>query len=232
MKQVIFIHIPRTAGKSITKFGKTHSPSFQKYIKEQWEPTGQFTTLRHRSPGWYLKKGLISQEWWDQSIKLAVVRNPWDRLVSLFEYLRGFRPKRRMRKSNQFLFRFDWFANEITSGSKLVASIGKNNTRQFSQANPQVEWLRWGVDRVLRFEQLNDDWLEFCREIGFPIKPLPHQHGNTNRTDHRLYYDEDLKRKVGEFYWEDIERFGYEFEEVNDEQNRIYPHTENSRQVN
>lgn len=205
---MIFIHIPRTAGTSIVEFAKDQG-LLEPNVKI-WDGTQQFVTLRHRDPAWYMTKGYVSQEWWNKAIKFTVVRNPWDRLVSLYEYLRSFRLNRRPRYTNKYLENFEAFAAEIASGSKWVHSLGRSNVRHFSQANPQVKWLRLGVDRILRHETLADYWGEFCVEVGLPRVPLPHT--NTTIRDHyRSYYTDELAEKVGEFYKEDVERFDYEF---------------------
>lgn len=211
MKHCIFIHIPRAAGASIVNYAKKYSPSFSDNMKE-WGSDNQFVTLRHRSPKWILGTNKIDRQWWNTAVEFAVVRNPWDRLVSLYEYLRSFRLERSFRKSNQCLESFQSFVEKVTSNSSFVKPLGKSNVRDFSQANPQVEWLRCGVDKILRFENLEQEWKEFCLMVGFPIAPLSHKHKTKNRSDYRIYYKtDDMVQKVRHFYWEDIKQFGYDF---------------------
>ena len=64
----IFIHIPKTGGSSIYKAGY---PDIIRYKKHE---TGLFV------------KDSISPEEWDNAYKVAWVRNPWQRVVSLWKW--------------------------------------------------------------------------------------------------------------------------------------------------
>jgi len=210
VKQVIFIHIPKTAGTSITEWMKKNGGGYQRRRPQDWDEWCDFTDLRHVAAGYYRKK-YISQEWWDRSIKLAVVRNPWDRLVSLYAYLSEFRPRRSPKRgSSQSLKTFDLFARTVSTG-RFVKPVSSRNVRSFSQVNPQVAWLKWGVDKVLRFETLKEDWRRFCDEIGKTYVPLPVSRTSKHRR-YQSYYDEELVEIVGRYYQRDVDRFGYKFE--------------------
>jgi len=212
-RQVIFIHIPRTAGTSIELWFQCHYPTTQRSGPRRWKRDSAFTTTRHMSTVSLLRSKCITREWWDSSFKFAIVRNPWDRLVSLYEYLRGFRLRRANRRSNKVLHRFKDFASNISSGSSsFVKPLGLRNVRVFSQVQPQVEWLREELDFIGRYEQLDKSWDKVLEQIGSVPCPIPHKHNNKRRRkDYRTYYTDDLAEKVGEYYSEDIERFGYKF---------------------
>ena len=213
MKRAIFIHIPRTGGTSIRKSVTDNFDSF--YIPNQGNVKDdvQFTVLDHRSPGWYLRRRRIAKSRWEQSVKIAFVRNPWDRLVSLYKYLSSYRPyRRRFRVSNALLSSFDLFANEVASGtSTFVKAVSHYNVRDWSQANPQVRWLEWGVDVIGRFESLEEDWSRICKSFGIQVGSLSNKNRSKDRTDYRSFYTDELAESVGNYYAEDIARFSYEF---------------------
>jgi len=208
-RQVIFVHVPRCAGTSIESYGRRNG-TFQKYRPKEWDKGCWFTSLGHLSSEWYLSKGHITEEWWDRSIKLAVVRNPWDRLVSLYAYWKGIRFRGHWKRSNVHLTSFEEFATEVCSGcSRWVGRVSGRACREFGQANPQVEWLRKQVDVLIRFENLEDEWCQFCRQSELPQAKLGKLNKSRRGRDYWMYYTDDLVRKVGRFYREDVERFEY-----------------------
>jgi len=111
--------------------------------------------------------------------------------------------------SNSYLGDFKTFVRTVHSG-RFVNPIGKLNTDDWSQANSQMDWLRWGVDFVGRFERLEDDWWRLCEVTGLPHKPLEVTR-KTNHEYYTVYYDDELRDLVAEIYEEDIDTFGYRF---------------------
>lgn len=115
----------------------------------------------------------------------ALVRNPWDRLVSFGHSLR---------------IPVDW--NEPNKFDRL-------------DLRPQVDFImdeagQPMVDFIGRYENLAEDFATICDRIGIPTPPLPHLNASRHR-HYRDYYDESAKQFVAEKYAEDIERFGYSF---------------------
>jgi len=119
--------------------------------------------------------------------KIGTVRNPWARLVSLYEWKEA-----RFRKEVGFL------------------SFIKNKAPLLSCCNSFRLNNKIVIDDYIRLENLQEDFAIICDKIGLPRQQLPHK----NKTKHKhytKYYDDEARDAVARRFREDIEMFGYEF---------------------
>jgi len=86
--ELIFIHIPKTAGSSIV----------YSIDKSNWFK--QFPNLQHK-PAKYYKEYPLIQPFWDKFFKFSIIRNPFDRLVSNY-----FFKKENKNKTNKDFFNY------------------------------------------------------------------------------------------------------------------------------
>jgi hypothetical protein len=101
----------------------------------------------------------INKTTFNNMIRFTIVRNPYDRTVSLFRFIY---PSFMQDKSN-----FIKFLNDIKSG-KL------NDTFFAPQYNYIVDDMgNMKVDNILKFENLNEDWCIFCKKYNIPSISLP-----------------------------------------------------------
>jgi len=150
--------------------------------------------------------GRIGKQNWNSAYKFTVIRNPWDKVVSLYEY---------RRKKNK---------TQIASGGirftewvKLTHTENRNpfyynNVKSFQ---PQVEWLKDDegditIDFVARFETLGADFEQIREAIGCAAE-LPHLNASS-RKSYRDYYTDETREIVARWYREDIEFFNYAFD--------------------
>ena len=132
------------------------------------------------------------QEVWDKFFKFSFVRNPWDRLLSMYMWRRDFRriiPEEMTYKE----FLYDWAEKDIKW--------------------EQIYWFEDKLDQfdfVGRFENLASDFQHICDQLGIGEVPLPHIY-RTNHGCYRECYDADMKDKLAEIAKKDIDAFGYEF---------------------
>jgi len=183
-KEFIFIHIPKTAGTSMTKiFGE----AFQKHnsAKEVIETIGK--------------------EEWNKAYKFTVVRNPWDKVLSQYK----FRVKTNKTKmgTNKISFK-DWVA--CTYGEPKDKYYYHNPTKY----KTQIEWLKndediIDMDKILRFENLNNDFKSVAKIIGINSE-LPHIN-KTTVANYRDFYDEDTRQIIEDCFAEDIKVFEYKY---------------------
>ena len=81
---------------------------------------------------------------------------------------------------------------------------------------PQLHWItdkngEVNLDFIGRFETLNDDFAYVCKQIGVSEIELPHKLDG-GKANYREAYDSELREYVGKIYAEEIEMFGYRFE--------------------
>ena len=187
----VFIHIPKCGGSSMfssryTIFGHDLRQKNFKYFKDS---------------EWIKRKAQFT---------FTFVRNPWDRLVSSYFYLKN--------GGNCEGDKID-FKNFFMHYSNFEDMLLNWNDIFYNQIHfkPQWEWIcdddeNIIVDYVGRFENLQQDFDIICDKIRIPQQQLPHK----NKSKHKHYteyYDDETRQTVKERYTRDIEHFGYKFGE-------------------
>lgn len=174
----VFIHVPKTGGSSI-------AAALGHKIRGPVD-----TELGHM-----FAKTARDEYGRDPKQMFAVVRNPYDRAVSLYGQLV---------KGNHVmtpeLVQDFWKDDRIPTG--------KHPDYGYVPL-PQTNFLYDGdkkiVDTLLRFEYLEQEILEM---FGVPI---PHQNKNKCRrdADYRVYYNDELQETIYRHYRADFDNFGY-----------------------
>jgi len=204
-KQFIFVHIAKTAGTSIEAALKPYvnpkpMDKWHSFLRRFDLPKDyrKFKFPKHAFLNVAQKK--MPANLYDSYFKFAVVRNPWDRLVSCYHSDYGLKkernPNRRYKKPIDF---FEYLQ------------------KQRERKNYQLERIinldgEIGLDFVLRFEQLKNDIDILAEKIDIKIE-LPHlNHSIRKKNSYQEYYDQRSKDFV-HLYWEkEIELLGYEFD--------------------
>jgi|SRR5208282_4206627 len=191
--EAIFIHIPKTAGVSIYEmFGMdlphdTHSP-----------------VAGYRAADAMLFK---------KAYKFSVIRNPWDRLVSAFHYLK-YKPF-----ADQDEFWSERYLSGINSFPEFMRALHVPKFRRlvltWRHFIPQHYFLTTVasgllVDHVVRFEDLQKGLEHVAKNIGVPVSMV-----RRNVSEHAVYQDyyhsEADIQFVSSIYASDIKLFGYTF---------------------
>ena len=204
--KLIFFHLPKNAGTSVSsellknenyyypwvitskilrKFKKTDNFFFDNFQQKIY----LFTS--HETVKTIEKK--ISSEIFDNFFKFAVVRNPYSRFVSRYNYM------------------------------KLTNTLKELNFPEFLKkhvklsliADQQYKFLlnksgKIGVDKIIKFENIDEEMAEWRKKIN--LKPSKFKKLNISTTDnYKDYYDNDTKKIVEDFCKEDLEFFNYSF---------------------
>tara|TARA_Y100000310_G_C20633704_1_gene790045 strand:+ start:113 stop:814 length:702 start_codon:yes stop_codon:yes gene_type:complete len=152
---------------------------------------------------------------WNNYFKFAFIRNPWDRLVSLyFHNMKNNEVFRKKYDSDVFVQKsFNKFLLKYTSNKKISNKILIKGFNYGLLTN--IDWISNSsrepiIDFVGRFENLQEDFDVICKKTGMPKQKLPHEN-KTNHKHYTEYYNEETKGLVAQKYAKDIEYFGYEF---------------------
>jgi hypothetical protein len=190
----IFIHVPKTGGTSIATAlgleGAGHIP-LSRYYAADPERLGR-------------------------AFSFAIVRNPWDRLLSAYAYL--------SKRKQNFQFRdFRWAERYLSQFKDFEAFVLGLKDRRVREAVldyihflPQVHWLtvpghpEVRADYVGRFEELDRSFASIADRLEIEAK-LP----VTRTSNHGAYqdsYTDEMAAVVGDVYGTDAVTFGYDFQ--------------------
>ena len=134
-------------------------------------------------------KGITDFVWgpwlWSEYCKITITRNPWDRVVSMWDY----------RKHHV--------------GLRQTLSHAIPNRDRHYYFSPDRTPI---ADVYLRYERLESDFRNLCRSLDLPDQELPrYRVGLRSNRDYRTYYSPELRAAVHKEYDWEIEFFGYEF---------------------
>lgn len=191
-RKCIFVHIPKCAGVAVCKslFGNLG---------------GGHKTLRYYQI-------LFSPAEFNSYFKFTFVRNPWDRLVSAFFFLKkGGMNENNRRWAEANLARYQDFDSFVRHGLK------RSEILSFLHFRPQHLFVclkrnQPGLNFVGRFENLESDFAFICRRLNLESKLVEANRNASRERDYREYYTEETRQLVGEIYAEDVRTFGYSFD--------------------
>lgn len=205
--QFIFVHVDRTAGTSIQD---ALAPDRQRTNHEVWRRRliwlgganavgGLYRSIRFREHVTAATvKRCLPADVYAGMLKFAFVRNPWDRLVSRYSYLLGKQEHPRHRLVSQMARFEDYLRWEIRRGKMHQHSYVTDASGHLI------------VDYIGRFEHLQADVAEVCRQLGLSVQ-LPHTNVSSHQ-DYRNYYTQQTQGWVAREFQRDIELFGYSFD--------------------
>ena len=127
--------------------------------------------------------------------KFAFVRNPWDRVVSWYNF------SKKIKNPD---------SHRNITGKNFLSYIKEYEIIWANKQQTQSDFTKC-CDFVGRYENLQNDFNIICDKIGIPQQQLPHKNA-TNHKHYTEYYDDETKQIVAKKYAKDIEYFGYKFD--------------------
>lgn len=190
--ECIFVHIPKTAGISVgySLFGRH---------------TGNHATVAEYQIA-------FSEEEFARFFKFTFVRNPWDRLLSAFLF---------MKKGGRNQGDLNWSLRNLapykTFEKFVLRWVNPQNIQKGQHFRPQHQFITTPaspepqVDFIGYFEKLSEDYQVICDRLGIG-QSLTFENRTVEKEDYRSYYNPRTIEIVAEVYRRDIELFGYSFE--------------------
>ena len=200
-KKFVFVHIPKTAGTSITNVLDSYCE-----IKPNHNVNSPFY---YHASVIELKNFFNKMEWdWDDYFKFTFVRNPWDRLVSYYEFSkqRYERLKKLELLSNDLICKN--FGENVKSFEDFILNLetyAPNSDSYYYSINGTKE-----LNYVGKVDTIQHDFDYVCKIIGIPTTTLPRLQ-SSNRKHYTKYYNEFSKKIVSDRFSDDIEMFGHIF---------------------
>lgn len=202
--KVIFVHVPKTAGQSVEQaflddLGLDWNQRRGLLLRPNSDPAKGPVRLAHLYADEYVRLGHIGQAEFDSYYKFAVVRNPYERLLSEYRY-------RTFRQTGPFwwFLRRPWHSEFSDQVRHMVPQ-----TRYLLNADGKCL-----VDRIVRFENIEAEMAEVFRDIFGEPRPLPRR--NTSHRQERRMGREDLsvgdRARIRKMYQRDFAYLGYDAE--------------------
>ncbi|MGR3323686.1 MAG: sulfotransferase family 2 domain-containing protein [Pseudooceanicola sp.] len=208
-RRYLFVHIPKTGGTAMALALEGRAMKDDLMLGD----TPKAVQRRHRLSGARTRgrlwkhstladlDGLVTAADLDGLFVFTMVRNPWDRAVSYYHWLRT--------------QTFDHPAVTLAGTLDFGAFLAHPRTRQAFRATPARSYVTDadGQDRGalhIRLEHLDSDAEPLWDHLGFRLS-LARVNASDRDRDYRTYYTDATAALIAEDCGEDIARFGYAF---------------------
>jgi hypothetical protein len=210
-RRYVFVHIPKTGGTALTLalearamkddilIGDTPKARARRGRVKALKAAGRLwkhATLRDIA-------GVLDPATLEAMVVVTMVRNPWDRIVSYYHWLRT--------------QRFAHPAVGLARALPFTGFVNHPQTRATLAAWPASAYVTdaGGVERgtlFVRLEALEADLPAFEAHLGFRLRPLARANETLRPRDWRASYSDADAALVARLCAEDIARFGYRFD--------------------
>jgi hypothetical protein len=209
----VFVHIPKTGGTALSLALERRALKDDILIGDTPKARarkGRLKSLVTRGRLWKHSTladidGLIAPQDLASMFTLTLVRNPWDRAVSYYHWLRD--------------QHFDHPAVPLAKSLDFSSFLHQPQTVTAFRAAPARAYMTdaQGQERCrlyVRLEHLAADIAPFEAHLGFPLAPLERANRSNRTLDYRGYFTDADAALIADCCAEDIARFGYGFDDV------------------
>ncbi len=206
----IFVHIPKTGGTAMALALEARAMKDDVMIGDTPKALRRrrkVNAARARGRVWKHSTladidGLYSAADLAPLFAFTLVRNPWDRAVSYYHWLRE--------------QSFDHPAVRLAQAHDFAGFLDAPHTRESLRATPARHYMTRadGVEHCasyIRIEHVKQDAAALEAHLGFGLE-LPRANASSRDTDYRRYFTDETAAIIAEICAEDIDRFGYGFD--------------------
>ena len=187
--KLFFVHIPKNAGTALTEFlSLKGNIGHHKFNKEQ------------------VPKGYTS---------FCIVRNPYDRLVSCYEYARMEESHWHSHKGNsKYGPHPDYELLKNASFKECLELLQEGKLKHQGWA-PQWWWIadqqgNINIDYIIKMENLDDEMNNMFNELGLDELEMVPRINTSKRKNYQSYFDNETMRIANHIYNADFKTFKYE----------------------
>ncbi|KEP70268.1 hypothetical protein DL1_19330 [Thioclava dalianensis] len=209
-RKFIFVHIPKTGGTALSLalearaqaddllIGDTPKAQRRRHRLKDVKTAGRLWKHSTLSDG----IGLYTPQQAREYFTFTLVRNPWDRMVSYYHWLRT--------------QRFAHPAVDLARRLDFSEFLHAEHTQASLKAAPYDSYMRGAdsqpcCDLYIRLEHAQEDAAPLEAHLGFAITPFERHNFSIRASDWRGYYSDDAAECVARLAASDIARFDYSF---------------------
>jgi hypothetical protein len=210
-RNYIFIHIPKTGGTSLALALENRAMADDIMLGDTPKAKrrrGRVKDVQARGRLWKHStlrdiEGLVTPDDIARARVFTLVRNPWDRMVSYYHWLRAQSFDHPAVAQAQRLNFSEFLTDRLT-----VEGMRRNPYASYVTDSAGVE----RCDLFLRLEHLEEDLAKLETLLDVRLAPISHENKSDREADYRSYYKDVDADAVAGFAADDIARFGYSFD--------------------
>ncbi|MGB0661073.1 MAG: sulfotransferase family 2 domain-containing protein [Mangrovicoccus sp.] len=206
----LFIHIPKTGGTALALALENHAcaddilvgdtPKARRRRKRQQDLPTSGRLWKHSNLADL--HGLVLPGDLAELFIFTLVRNPWDRAVSYYHWIKG--------------QNFDHIAVSLARVLSFEEFIQHPHSQASFRAASYASYItdhsgREQCDLFIRLEHLAEDIRPLEAHLGFRLADPGQVNASDRDPDYRKYYGPKTQALIGDICAEDIARFGYDF---------------------